>query len=346
MGFTFGFTANDVSDDEFEGSAVPVLADTRTAEVSAAVVASVPKLHDLSDILQTLHNVRISFDTYETPKGNIVYRREFFDIKHQAMTEEDGQSSEVQHILVGLGDQEVDLKTNVYEGGFKLWECSYDLVDKLQQQYASGEFAFESCLELGCGTSLPTCYLLHLLLTNKQTNKKFVLSDFNYEVLRLVTVPNLIIHWASTVDPETLLSLMDPEIPLNSNELLLTPALLASFTSQLNQSDIQISLISGSWGLEFTNLVAPFSPDLILTSETIYSLDTMPILLSVIIELLEKQKSYLALIAAKHYYFGVGGSINDFTQRLSSVKPSTMKVDSIGTGLGQLKRDIVRLQHA
>ena len=31
-----------------------------------------------------------------------------------------------------------------------------------------------------------------------------ILSDFNYDVLRLVTVPNLLIHWASTISIEQL----------------------------------------------------------------------------------------------------------------------------------------------
>lgn len=49
-------------------------------------------------------------------------RRELFDIRAQLMAE-DTQID--QQLLVGI-DQD-DIKTNVYEGGFKTWECSLDL---------------------------------------------------------------------------------------------------------------------------------------------------------------------------------------------------------------------------
>lgn len=60
-------------------------------------------------------------------------RRELFDIRAQLMAEEmqDGQQ-----LLVGL-DQD-DIKTNIYEGGFKTWECSLDLAKYITEIGAEG----------------------------------------------------------------------------------------------------------------------------------------------------------------------------------------------------------------
>ncbi|QFZ29759.1 putative histidine methyltransferase [Clavispora lusitaniae] len=338
MSFAFGFSGDDFDSDPLPKKEAPSTSQT-------AAVVSPPKLHSLSEITSTLHDVRLTFDNYTTPNGNIVYRRELFDIKHQVMSEED--EGEVHQILLGTAgaENDVDLRKNVYEGGFKSWECSYDLVDELERLGAAGDIRkFSSFLELGAGTALPTCYLLMMLFTKETAmrNVKLVLSDFNYEVLRLVCVPNLIIHWASTLAPEKLAEYMVPDIPLRNDELLLTPALLEEFSAQLNARNIEISFISGSWGPDFVTLAAGFDPDVILSSETIYSLDTLPIVLDTLLQLLKDKERYLALVAAKHYYFGVGGSIREFVDRLEACKPDTMKVDTIGH-MGHLKRDIVRL---
>lgn len=340
MSFSFGFSGEDFADTE--PSQAP---ESASATTEAPAVSSPPKLHLLSEIISTLHNVRLTFDNYSTPNENIVYRRELFDIKHQVMTEE--SEGEVNQILLGNADSanDVDLRKDVYEGGFKLWECSYDLVDEIARMFEQNEIAnFSSFLELGAGTSLPSCYLLMRLFTSNATGVKLLLSDFNYEVLRLVSVPNLIIHWASTLLPEKLASFMDPEMPLRNDELLLTPSLLTEFESQLAQRKIELSFISGSWGPEFVSLAEMSCPDVILSSETIYSLDTLPIVLDTLLRLLHGKQNYLALIAAKYYYFGVGGSIKEFTDRLEAAKPHSMCVDTVGHNRGQLKRDIVRLR--
>jgi len=51
----------------------------------------------------------------------------------------------------------------VYEGGLKTWECSLDLVEHLHELRCSnfGGFDGNRVLEIGCGTSLPSLYILH-----------------------------------------------------------------------------------------------------------------------------------------------------------------------------------------
>lgn len=347
MLFAFGFSGEDISDDDSTNFAVKVSHSHSFVSEGSSTSASQPQFHRLQDLLDSLKNVRLSFDSFETPKGNFVYRRQLFDVKHQVMSEEGDDANEVHNILIGNSSDEVDVRKNVYEGGFKLWECSYDLVDKIQELYENKEIEKYKCLlELGCGTALPTCYLLMLMLRSecRPQPASLIFSDFNVEVLRLVTLPNILIHYASTLTPETLNELLDTEVPLNNDEILLTPALLKKFTSNLAEKGLKIEFISGAWGHEFLNLVAPFSPDLVLTSETIYSPESIPLVLMLLVNLFSKLTAYLGLVAAKQYYFGVGGSVKAFLDDLHSKMPETMKVETISDSLGLLKREVLQLR--
>lgn len=60
----------------------------------------------------------------ESPKGRTITipRRELFDIRLQLIAEDE---SEAENLISNLDKS--DLRTNVYEGGFKSWECSFDL---------------------------------------------------------------------------------------------------------------------------------------------------------------------------------------------------------------------------
>ena len=50
------------------------------------------------------------------------------------MLETDAQSNNNSTELdILLGDTSEDLRKNIYEGGLKSWECSYDLVDLLSE---------------------------------------------------------------------------------------------------------------------------------------------------------------------------------------------------------------------
>ena len=65
-------------------------------------------------------------ETYPIP------RRELFDVRLQLMAEDErpGTANQTtEHALTDLGDE--DIRTNVYEGGMKSWECSVDLAKKL-----------------------------------------------------------------------------------------------------------------------------------------------------------------------------------------------------------------------
>ena len=60
----------------------------------------------------------------ESPRGKVasIPRRELFDIRMQLMAEDE---PDAETLIQNLNKS--DLRTNVYEGGFKTWECSLDL---------------------------------------------------------------------------------------------------------------------------------------------------------------------------------------------------------------------------
>ena len=75
----------------------------------------------------------------------------------------------------------------IYEGGFKIWECSLDLV-----RYLSGmnnKESYNSVLELGCGHALPSIFCLTRNLTKTAT-----VQDFNKEVIDRITKINFAIN--------------------------------------------------------------------------------------------------------------------------------------------------------
>lgn len=79
-----------------------------------------------------------------------------------------------------------DLIPGTYEGGFKLWECTLDLLKYLSKNITI--FKGKSVLDLGCGTGLLGIFTL---ITGAQ-NVDF--QDFNKEVLANTTMNNLLLN--------------------------------------------------------------------------------------------------------------------------------------------------------
>eukprot|EP00249_Psilotum_nudum_P016421 c25817_g1_i3 orf=1-588(-) len=86
-----------------------------------------------------------------------------------------------------VGVANADLIPGKYEGGLKLWECAIDLLNTLRQEIQDGHLSFRGkrVLELGCGHGLPGIFacLKGASLVHFQ--------DFNVEVLRSLTIPNV-----------------------------------------------------------------------------------------------------------------------------------------------------------
>ncbi|KAG7696038.1 hypothetical protein KL951_003563 [Ogataea haglerorum] len=323
MGFKFGF-----EDDERDTAAAKDAFDV--AEETVA-----PRVHDISHFLELMTGTRISYEHIDFP-GSLV-RREFFDVRHQLMSE-DAESDELQFLI---GSTAEDVRNGVYEGGLKSWECCYDLMHRLQEVDLSG---YKTFLELGCGTSLPSLLVFQSLLQHKQTYVNLILTDFNYEVLRLVTVPNLFLTWCLTAlskdELERLQQRPDVEGNVRDGEIDVTPELVARFNNALREQHVAISLISGSWGRQMMTQIDALaqSPMLMVSSETIYSPEHLPVVAQMVSETVQRAGS-LALVAAKDIYFGVGGSLTEFLACLEK-KPVEYSVEKINAGL---QRSLVRV---
>ena len=72
---------------------------------------------------------RINYSTIriESPTGRVLHlpRREIYDVRVQLL----GEGTDNDHVIDQLN--ELDVKTGIYEGGFKTWECALDLASLL-----------------------------------------------------------------------------------------------------------------------------------------------------------------------------------------------------------------------
>ena len=171
-----------------------------------------------------------------------------------------------------------DLVKGRYEGGFKLWECAEDLAAFLLRAGPDDTNLRPGArvLELGCGHALPG------LAAAASGAREVILADYNPEVLAALTVPN---------------------VRANANAGLFDPR-RTSFR-----------YLAGDWGsLVASNLLELEFADVVLAAETVYDASNYG-------KHVDALKRYVApggvaLVAAKAYYFGVGGGSRTFREAL------------------------------
>ncbi|KAG0223812.1 Histidine protein methyltransferase 1 [Actinomortierella wolfii] len=328
-----------------------------------------------------------------------LYKRNLEDVKFQMALEDDdlgggntAESSKDQQekekdtkkSMTGPGGLEMlaladksDLVKGVYEGGLKTWECALDLVAYLAENPES--YDGKRVLELGCGSALPGIYVL-----TKSESVQVDFQDYNDQVLRLVTLPNILLNTCTRPDlqpePEDDEDseeegdtkkektegeegedkegeqedddddddgeLDDPE--KNANDFQGTeldlPAAEDEKRALLERVQAQSKLIRGDWS-GFVNLMGiqdndeATKYDLILTSETIYAEENHQKLYQTIKRSLKKNGK--AYVAAKSFYFGVGGDILSF-QRLIE-KDGAFNVRSVFSAQTFVRREILEL---
>ena len=165
-------------------------------------------------------------------------------------------------------------------------------------------------------------------------------------VLNLITFPNLLLTYAQHFLLPTQAPDADEE-PADETgrpgELEVSPEFLDSFEAFLERENVDLRLFEGEWsGMDAAVREDPDGPyDLVLTSETVYSVPS----LGPLINLLEAASRHptgsadetgpLCLVACKRIYFGVGGGELEFRRR---VEERGAKVESVwGQGEGKGK---------
>ncbi|KAI0017642.1 hypothetical protein F4780DRAFT_581118 [Xylariomycetidae sp. FL0641] len=327
--FSFSFSGEDIEDDEGQPQPRPQDAAQPTPAVASAFPVAGKSLlpavrHDLKHMLSQLPS-KIAYSLLPVDldgNGELrLPRRELWDVRVQLMAEE-GEGSEAEP---GLGNH--DVKTGVYEGGFKSWECSVDLVKVLATSNPPHTAAgiVRRVIELGCGTALPSLALFHWAL-DERTNQEssclsLVLADYNPTVLQLVTLPNFILTWAlhHSSDSPLLRDAFATE-----GELELSAELIEAFQAFLINKQISLTFLSGAWSPEFVDLLHSESTiesrtgryTMLLGAETIYSPFALGAFTQTVFSVLEYEKAHgnmaEAFVGAKKLYFGVGGSLDDF----------------------------------
>lgn len=150
------------------------------------------------------------------------------------------------------------------------------------------------------------------------------LADYNADVLRLVTVPNLLLVWALSreIGPKSTYAASD-EAPESDGDLEITTELIQAFKEDLVACGISLTLISGPWGSPdfhrgLSNSLTSTEPLLALAAETIYSPASLSGFCEVLQALLKHVPSSRAYVAAKRIYFGVGGGVHAFLETMAS----------------------------
>lgn len=368
MAFSFGFSGDDIdaelinepesqSQPQLQPQPHPQSATQPPSSYSAFPVAGKPQLpatlHPLSSLLAQLPS-KIAYDTlaidltndvppnastasssYYDPPSLSLPRRELWDVRVQLMAEDDdvlsGSSGEDRVDDGGLGKH--DVKTGIYEGGFKSWESSIDLVRVLAAQdelTAAQQASSLRVIELGCGTALPSLALFTWIMQRQSRSQwpqtpfpcSLILADYNPSVLRLVTLPNFLLAWAlhNAAHEPALADAFSIE-----GELELSPGIVQAFENFLSSSGIQLSFISGAWSPEFISCLydlpafssaSPAPRTLMIGAETIYSPFALQAFAQTVFAVLDREKASgataAAYVAAKRLYFGVGGSLDDF----------------------------------
>ncbi|XP_058178960.1 histidine protein methyltransferase 1 homolog [Anopheles ziemanni] len=172
-----------------------------------------------------------------------------------------------------------DLVPNRYEGGLKVWECTFDLGKFLvSSEDLKALFQGKKVLDLGCGAGVLGIEAIQLGASSVH------FQDYNKDVLTKTTMINYDLNCRS---------------------------------DDKNGSDVPVAAVkffSGDWGSFTDNYDEKY--DIILTSETIYSTQNYGKLLQLFDRKLEADG--IIYLAAKTYYFGVGGGVRLFEDALAS----------------------------
>ena len=129
-----------------------------------------------------------------------------------------------------------------------------------------------------------------------------------------------------------------PQQPLEPGVLEIDEALLDAFERSLAQRRITLQFFQGSWdSLHLGEVPA----DVLLTSETVYAVDSLPYLRAALQtargsgKLTRADTDAIALVAAKVLYSGVGGGLDAFRAEVETSGGWSEVVRSHAAGVGR-----------
>ncbi|KIW65765.1 hypothetical protein PV04_07992 [Phialophora macrospora] len=409
MSFSFGFSGDDIEDEDGgEAEEQDTLAKGMSAhtisdgEQQLIVPVLQPKRHSLEELLAFLPS-QISYNVIDIfPRGSSrndsdfdhfkagqsrddivtkIYRRSLFDMRAQLMAEANPFAADT--LLAGL--ENGDLSSGVYEGGFKTWECAIDLASLLLgptrhlsiNQHVEQDWEI---IELGAGSAIPSLTILGEFLRHRETsgtsqvrgNLRVTLCDYNVDVLRLATAPNVFLNYIFAVGNASFASSSSspPKVGEDEGDVDLEEiggeVLVAGTVKDLLAHNVTINFISGAWGSDFVDLVnshphsssatspPPTRPSnlLVLASETIYSPATIRNFSRTIVSLLQTHQQRLstttpgtgtakAWVAAKKVYFGVGGGVDEFAREVELLGGRSHVIyETKDTGVGRVVLEV------
>jgi predicted nicotinamide N-methyase len=248
-----------------------------------------------------------------------------------------------------------DLIPGVYEGGLKVWECAADLSNYLIAQ--GGELRGKHVLEVGCGAGYPG-----IVAMARGAHVDF--QDYNADVLLKVTMPNVSMNtsrdWiedevedepGAEAEEESKGKVKGKGVAQEGDRADADPS--APETKRVKSGDageeVPLAYVpryfAGDWGAlsELMGEREEFQYDLLLTSETIYE----PASQARLYEFLKRRlrrPSGRVLLAAKTYYFGVGGGTRQFEALLRGEGLLASRVVYVCTE--GVKREILELTWA
>ncbi|TFK68302.1 hypothetical protein BDN72DRAFT_950267 [Pluteus cervinus] len=387
--FKFDFDIDDLDEEQVDFE-IPQITDEST---STKATSQQPFIEiSLEDLLISLPS-QISYSNLSIPlsskgefqsteeKSITLSRRDLFDARFQLIAEDEqdesagstskleGKNSRPDASALQFIEAPSDLVPGVHEGGLKTWECSLDLVDYLDGLGKSGLAQGKRTLEVGCGTAVPSMYLLHTLLQGSppSTETHIHLQDYNVSVLQLVTLPNILLTWCRSAHIRAnlvLCFLLDnshaafefrstepkSEDDAEALEIEITPDLTSAFVSSLKDYKVHLRFFAGSWAT-FNLQSCGGAYDIVLSSETIYQTSSLPSLVALLKaacghgEALEdlvqgkltisSENECLCLIAAKVVYFGVGGGVPEFIKLVEHNRGAVTTVLERRAGVGR-----------
>ena len=208
-----------------------------------------------------------------------------------------------EQIETGL-DKAADIIIGLYEGGYKVWECSIDLVEyittniEIKKMLSDEASAPIDVLELGCGNGFPG-----IICLKHHNVKNVVFSDLNKEVVEEITWPNIILNC------KYLFEFSDYENSIRSR--------VQCYHG--DWSDLSASLYNARE--KDSSTITRFS--LLLSAETLYNEKVCAKLFHMI--LFHLKIDGIAVISSKRYYFGVGGGTRDLMNMVDLYNVSIRK---------------------